>query len=190
MNTSRFVHPARPTTVVRDEGACALALTTPEMAKSQGWPVIAHVSVGAAGDDTVTVTPADASAANAGRWRCPSPLRPSGVAGLGDMPACALPNGCRHFAALRASRSTGVERRVAVETPVGMERGRRERNVRQGRPRSKRLPCPVAIVGMGCVVPGAPDVERYWQNIVDGVSGVVQMEKIIPDAAGLHLSRR
>src|SRR5207249_3938186 len=39
--------------------------------------------------------------------------------------------------------------------------------------------CPVAIVGMGCVVPGARDIPQYWQNIIEGVSGVVEMQKII-----------
>src|SRR6266571_1948586 len=30
----------------------------------------------------------------------------------------------------------------------------------------------VAIVGMGCVFPGAPDLDTYWQNIASGVDAV------------------
>lgn len=30
----------------------------------------------------------------------------------------------------------------------------------------------VAIVGMSCLFPGAPDIETYWNNILDGVSAI------------------
>jgi acyl transferase domain-containing protein len=33
----------------------------------------------------------------------------------------------------------------------------------------------VAIVGMACVMPGAPDVEAFWSNIVDGVDSVTEV---------------
>ncbi len=33
----------------------------------------------------------------------------------------------------------------------------------------------VAIVGMGCVFPGAPDVDAYWRNIVNGVDAISEM---------------
>ncbi|HET8618878.1 MAG TPA: beta-ketoacyl synthase N-terminal-like domain-containing protein [Acidimicrobiales bacterium] len=33
----------------------------------------------------------------------------------------------------------------------------------------------VAIVGMSCVMPGAPDVETFWSNIVDGVDSVSEV---------------
>lgn len=33
----------------------------------------------------------------------------------------------------------------------------------------------VAIVGMACVMPGAPDVETFWANIVDGVDSVTEV---------------
>ena len=33
----------------------------------------------------------------------------------------------------------------------------------------------VAIVGMACVMPGAPDVEAFWANIVDGVDSVTEV---------------
>jgi acyl transferase domain-containing protein len=29
-----------------------------------------------------------------------------------------------------------------------------------------------AIVGMACLFPGAPDMDRYWRNIVDGVDAI------------------
>ncbi len=33
----------------------------------------------------------------------------------------------------------------------------------------------MAIVGMACVMPGAPDVEAFWANIVDGVDSVTEV---------------
>ena len=33
----------------------------------------------------------------------------------------------------------------------------------------------IAIVGMACVMPGAPDVETFWGNIVDGVDSVTEV---------------
>ncbi len=33
----------------------------------------------------------------------------------------------------------------------------------------------VAVVGMACVMPGAPDVEAFWANIVDGVDSVTEV---------------
>ncbi|HEY8547496.1 MAG TPA: beta-ketoacyl synthase N-terminal-like domain-containing protein [Acidimicrobiales bacterium] len=33
----------------------------------------------------------------------------------------------------------------------------------------------IAIVGMACVMPGAPDVETFWGNIVDGVDSVSEV---------------
>jgi acyl transferase domain-containing protein len=33
----------------------------------------------------------------------------------------------------------------------------------------------VAIVGMACVMPGAPDVETFWSNVVDGVDSVSEV---------------
>jgi acyl transferase domain-containing protein len=33
----------------------------------------------------------------------------------------------------------------------------------------------VAIVGMACVMPGAPDTEAFWANIVDGVDSVTEV---------------
>lgn len=36
----------------------------------------------------------------------------------------------------------------------------------------------IAIVGMACVMPGAPDMETYWGNIVDGVDSVTEVSPI------------
>ena len=33
----------------------------------------------------------------------------------------------------------------------------------------------VAIVGMSCTYPGARDVRRFWQNIVDGVDATTDV---------------
>ena len=33
----------------------------------------------------------------------------------------------------------------------------------------------VAIVGMACIEPGAPDVEAFWANVVDGVDSVTEV---------------
>ncbi|MBD2731585.1 SDR family NAD(P)-dependent oxidoreductase [Nostoc sp. FACHB-892] len=39
---------------------------------------------------------------------------------------------------------------------------------------------PIAIVSMGCLLPGADSPEEYWQNIQDGVSGIVDLGLIDP----------
>jgi acyl transferase domain-containing protein len=36
-------------------------------------------------------------------------------------------------------------------------------------------PGEIAIIGMACVMPGAPDVETFWANIVDGVDTVTEV---------------
>jgi acyl transferase domain-containing protein len=40
----------------------------------------------------------------------------------------------------------------------------------------------VAIVGMACVLPGAPDVEAFWANVVDGVDSVTE----VPTSRWVH----
>jgi 3-oxoacyl-(acyl-carrier-protein) synthase/NAD(P)-dependent dehydrogenase (short-subunit alcohol dehydrogenase family) len=42
---------------------------------------------------------------------------------------------------------------------------------------------PIAIVSMGCVLPGASDPEQYWSNILNGVSGISDLSDIDPAAA-------
>jgi 3-oxoacyl-(acyl-carrier-protein) synthase/NAD(P)-dependent dehydrogenase (short-subunit alcohol dehydrogenase family) len=47
-------------------------------------------------------------------------------------------------------------------------------------------PCdadPIAIVAMGCVLPGAQNPEQYWSNILAGVSGISDLNKEDPTAA-------
>jgi acyl transferase domain-containing protein len=40
----------------------------------------------------------------------------------------------------------------------------------------------VAIVGMACIMPGAPDVESFWANVVDGVDSVTE----VPSSRWVH----
>lgn len=35
---------------------------------------------------------------------------------------------------------------------------------------------PIAIVGMACIFPGAPDLATYWANILNGVDAVGEAE--------------
>lgn len=42
---------------------------------------------------------------------------------------------------------------------------------------------PVAIVSVGCVLPGAYDPEQYWSNILNGVSGISNLADVDPAAA-------
>jgi acyl transferase domain-containing protein/NAD(P)-dependent dehydrogenase (short-subunit alcohol dehydrogenase family) len=42
---------------------------------------------------------------------------------------------------------------------------------------------PIAIVSMGCVLPGADDPEQYWANILSGVSGISNLADTDPSAA-------
>ncbi|HEX8028846.1 MAG TPA: beta-ketoacyl synthase N-terminal-like domain-containing protein, partial [Vicinamibacterales bacterium] len=42
---------------------------------------------------------------------------------------------------------------------------------------------PIAIIGMGCVLPGGADSpEQYWRNITTGVSGIVDLADSVPHA--------
>ncbi|MCO6437632.1 MAG: acyltransferase domain-containing protein [Phycisphaerae bacterium] len=43
-------------------------------------------------------------------------------------------------------------------------------------------PCDVAIVGMSCTLPGAGDVKRYWENILDGVNAIREIPEDLWDA--------
>jgi acyl transferase domain-containing protein/NAD(P)-dependent dehydrogenase (short-subunit alcohol dehydrogenase family) len=48
---------------------------------------------------------------------------------------------------------------------------------------------PIAIVSMGCVLPGASDPEQYWSNILNGVSGISNLADTDPSAAHDFLAR-
>lgn len=57
---------------------------------------------------------------------------------------------------------------------------------REGQAASAREECaatPIAVVSMGCVLPGATDPEHYWSNILNGVSGITNLADIDPTAA-------
>jgi len=41
--------------------------------------------------------------------------------------------------------------------------------------RSVPRPCDVAIVGMSCLLPGAPDIETFWSNILSGVDAITDV---------------
>ena len=50
-------------------------------------------------------------------------------------------------------------------------------------PREVCSEMPVAVVSTGCVLPGAGTPEQYWQNILNGTSGIVNLADREPSAA-------
>lgn len=48
---------------------------------------------------------------------------------------------------------------------------------------------PIAIVSMGCVLPGATDPDEYWRNLKDGISGIVDWKEIYPEMVHDFLSK-
>lgn len=59
-----------------------------------------------------------------------------------------------------------------------------------GRPDAEKGECiPVAIVSMGCVLPGAGTPLEFWQNILSGRSGLSDAAELSPDMAKDFLSR-
>lgn len=48
---------------------------------------------------------------------------------------------------------------------------------------------PIAIVSMGCVLPGAESPQEFWQNILEGRSGICDAGELRPDMAGDFLSQ-
>ncbi|MCP9966070.1 hypothetical protein LUX57_13920 [Actinomadura madurae] len=44
-----------------------------------------------------------------------------------------------------------------------------------------RPPADIAIIGMGCVFPGARDADEYWANIVGGVDAVTEVTRWDPE---------
>ncbi|MFZ0749958.1 MAG: beta-ketoacyl synthase N-terminal-like domain-containing protein, partial [Pyrinomonadaceae bacterium] len=47
---------------------------------------------------------------------------------------------------------------------------------------------PIAIVSVGCVLPGAFNPEEYWSNILNGVSGVSNLAEVDPSSASDFLA--
>src|SRR5262249_778905 len=47
---------------------------------------------------------------------------------------------------------------------------------------------PIAIVGLGCVLPGARNPDQLWDNVSNGVSGIVDMAEVSPPDAVDFLS--
>ncbi len=52
---------------------------------------------------------------------------------------------------------------------------------------------PIAIVGQGCIVPGAIDPNEYWKNITNGINGVVNLgiecPEMMQDFVGGHVTK-
>ena len=43
--------------------------------------------------------------------------------------------------------------------------------------RSEERPCDVAIIGMACLLPKAPDLQTYWENILNKVDAITEIPK-------------
>lgn len=90
----------------------------------------------------------------------------------------------------------GVERAVSECGGVGRQAlawsvGAAAKAARRDVHRSEPLPdseTPVAIVGLGCVLPGADSPKELWANVKDGVSAIVDMAVVSPDNAADFLS--
>lgn len=80
-------------------------------------------------------------------------------------------------AVLRSSVTTVAELHASVTGQAEEFRSTRAARVRHElglteRPVRRGGPVDVAIVGMACVFPGAPDLESFWANVVGGVDSV------------------
>jgi acyl transferase domain-containing protein/NAD(P)-dependent dehydrogenase (short-subunit alcohol dehydrogenase family) len=87
--------------------------------------------------------------------------------------------------ALGADRGRRPVRRASVSMASPSAAATRSKRASQSvsSTRADTTPCPIAVVGMGCIVPGARDVNEFWNNLLEGVSGIVRMEEILPEAA-------
>ncbi|HEY0097598.1 MAG TPA: SDR family NAD(P)-dependent oxidoreductase [Pyrinomonadaceae bacterium] len=59
----------------------------------------------------------------------------------------------------------------------------RKRELEAAFAREECAATPIAVVSLGCVLPGANDPEQYWSNILNGVSGITNLADIDPTAA-------
>jgi acyl transferase domain-containing protein len=85
--------------------------------------------------------------------------------------------------------------RSGVETEIASRAAERSATIAAQSMRSSNAPrsiptgndggaVPIAIVGLGCVLPGANDADRLWENVLNGVSSIVDLVKVAPlDAA-------
>lgn len=53
-------------------------------------------------------------------------------------------------------------------------------------PRAVPRPCDVAIVGMSCLLPGAPNIEAFWSNILSGVDAITEVPEDRFDIDAYH----
>lgn len=65
------------------------------------------------------------------------------------------------IAKLHAELCAGSSQRLQARAPV--------------RTGPRALGADVAIVGMACILPGAPDLQRYWRNVVTGFDAVTEV---------------
>src|SRR5439155_24391456 len=97
-----------------------------------------------------------------------SSAEPNHVAGLGGI-ARAVNAATRGSAVVLRWRAAEVEQPTPTEAAAPARVSLTRADVEE------TTACPVAIVGMGCVIPGARDIPQYWQNIMEGWSGIVHM---------------
>jgi acyl transferase domain-containing protein/NAD(P)-dependent dehydrogenase (short-subunit alcohol dehydrogenase family) len=90
----------------------------------------------------------------------------------------------------RAEKSSAPDKRQPATAAVGSSgnngfRAQPESNHQQqvAFAREECTELPIAIVSMGCVLPGADDAEQYWSNILSGVSGISNLADTDPSAA-------
>ena len=84
-------------------------------------------------------------------------------------------------------RALGLEKRVppkqaTAKTPETPEAKGEVKGVVRTSVRREVAPVPIGIVGIGCVLPGADNPDQYWQNIKKGISGIVDLAALDPDA--------
>ncbi|SHM26382.1 type I polyketide synthase [Streptomyces yunnanensis] len=79
-------------------------------------------------------------------------------------------------AVLRSAATTVPELHAAVSAEAAGFFAARARRLREGFPQDapERVPAPldIAVVGMACMFPGAPDLATYWANVVAGTDAV------------------
>lgn len=64
---------------------------------------------------------------------------------------------------------------------ASVQHGEKQRSNARSAGESSEIP--IAIVSMGCVLPGANNPEQYWTNVMEGRSGIVNLAHAEPGAA-------